>query len=222
MGRTTPGSPSISVLPPVEGVIMSESSTGVTNLSEGGVRNGCFIRYSGFSSGVVLQVDTTTHRLDAGPIRLTTIAHELNYRMAVLRDGAKSAACVGRSRRAEGRILEDAAVPSVHQLAVMFQIVSALALEVPAFLRGIAGLRGMSPDVQLSCEPWGHMDHTGAGCECCSSDRKRGKHILQRNAGDRDRCPLYPIDQVLMAVSCSWCMYDGKRACWWPVISCGP
>ena len=60
----------------------------------------------------VLLVDATsilhpfsTHRLDAGPIRLTTIAHAFNYRMAVLRDGVKSAARVGRSRRAEGRIL---------------------------------------------------------------------------------------------------------------------
>ena len=71
----------------------------------------------------------------------------------------------------EGHILEDAAVPWGHQVAVMFQIVSVLALEGLAFLRGVAELLGMSPDVQLSCERWGHMDHTGAGCECCSSDR---------------------------------------------------
>ena len=52
----------------------------------------------------VLLVDATsilhpfsTHRLDAGPIRLTMIAHAFNYRMAVLRDGVKSAAHVGRS-----------------------------------------------------------------------------------------------------------------------------
>ena len=73
--------------------------------------------------------------------------------------------------RTLGRILEDPAVPWGHQVAVMFQIVSVLALEVPAFLRGVAELRGMSPDVQLSCEPWGHLDHTGGGCDCCSSDR---------------------------------------------------
>ena len=40
------------------------------------------------------------HQLDFGPIRLTTIAHAFNYRVAVLRDGVKSAARVGRSRRA--------------------------------------------------------------------------------------------------------------------------
>ena len=100
----------------------------------------------------VLLVDATsishpfsTHRLDAGPNRLTTIAHAFNYRMAVLRDGVKSAARVGRSHIAEGRILEDPAVPWGHQVAVMFQIASVLALEVPAFLQGIARLRGMSP-----------------------------------------------------------------------------
>ena len=90
----------------------------------------------------VLLVDATsnvhpyiTHRLDAGPICLTTIAHAFNYRVAVLRDGVRSAVRVGRSRRAERRILEDTGVPWGHQVAVMFQIVSALALEVPAFLQ---------------------------------------------------------------------------------------
>ena len=53
----------------------------------------------------------------------------------------------------------------------MFQIVSALALEVPAFLQNIENLRGVAPDVQLSCEPWGHADHSGGGCGCLSSDR---------------------------------------------------
>ena len=91
-----------------------------------------------------------THRLDSGPIRLATIAHAFNYRVAVLRDGVRSAARVGRSRRT-GRILEDMDVSWGHQVAVMFQIVSTLALEVPAFLQNIENLRGVSPDVQLSC-----------------------------------------------------------------------
>ena len=80
----------------------------------------------------------------AGPIRLTTIAHAFNYRMAVLRDGVNSAARVGRSRRAEGCILEDPAIPWGHQVAVMFQIVSVLALEVPTFLQNIAKLQNVS------------------------------------------------------------------------------
>ena len=91
------------------------------------------------------------HQLDVGPIRLTTIAHAFNYRVAVMRDGVKLAALVGRSHRAEGRISEDTDVPCGHQVAVMFQIVSALA--VPAFLQNIGNLRGVPPYVQLSCEP---------------------------------------------------------------------
>ena len=41
------------------------------------------------------------HKMDSGPVRLMTIAHAFNYRVAVLRDGAKSALRVGRSRKAE-------------------------------------------------------------------------------------------------------------------------
>ena len=38
---------------------------------------------------------------DAGPVRLMTIAHAFNYRMAVLRNGGKSAVRVARARKAE-------------------------------------------------------------------------------------------------------------------------
>ena len=95
------------------------------------------------------------HRLDIGPIRLTTIAHAFNYRVAVLRDGVKSAARVGCSRRAAERFLEDVGIPWGHQVAVMFQIVCALALDVPSVLQDIESLNGVSPNVSLSCEPWG-------------------------------------------------------------------
>ena len=37
------------------------------------------------------------HKMDSGPVRLMTIAHAFNYRVAVLRDGVKSALRVGRS-----------------------------------------------------------------------------------------------------------------------------
>ena len=54
-------------------------------------------------SQTILLVDVTsnlhpffTHKLDAGPIRLATIAHAFNYRVAVLRDGVKSAARFGQ------------------------------------------------------------------------------------------------------------------------------
>ena len=66
--------------------------------------------------------------------------------------------------------MEDTGVSWGHQVAVMFQIVSALALEVPTFLQDIAKLQGVSPNVQLCCEPWGHVDHSGVDCGCLSSD----------------------------------------------------
>ena len=135
-------------------------------MSAGGLRNGCFVSVTiGSFSGCYQYLTSIFHT----PVGCGT--HAFDYRVDVLRDGFRSAARVGRSRRAEGRFLEDTAVPWGHQVAVMFQIVSALALEVPAFLQNIGKLRGVSPDVQLSCEPWGHADHNGGGCECLSSDR---------------------------------------------------
>ena len=53
----------------------------------------------------------------------------------------------------------------------MFQIISTLALELPLFLEALADIRGVSPDVQLDCEPWGHMDHGDGHCSGRSSDR---------------------------------------------------
>ena len=177
-GRTTQGSPSLVVLPPDEGAVLSEivSVKSAQFFSEsrsgGGLRNGCFVHCSEFGSGVLSSNlhPFIAHRLDAGPIRLATITHAFNYRVAVLIYGVRSATRVGRSCRVEGRILEERNVPWGHQVAVMFQIVSALALEVPAFLQNIDNLRGVSPDVQLSCEPWGHVDHSGGDCEHLSPD----------------------------------------------------
>ena len=106
-----------------------------------------------------------THRLDAGPIRLTTIAHAFNYRVAVLRDGVRP---FPKSGGADFGGYWCSVLS--HQVSVMFQIVSALALEVPAFLQDIEKLQGVSPNVQLSCEPWGYADHIGGDCGCLSSD----------------------------------------------------
>ena len=39
------------------------------------------------------------------------------------------------------------------------------------FLQNIEGLWGVSPKVQLYCEPWGHVDHSDVNCDCISSDR---------------------------------------------------
>ena len=144
----------------------------------------------------VLLVDTTislypffTHRLDVGPIRLTTIAHAFNYRVVVLRDCVKSAAWVGRSRSVAERILEDIGIPWGHQVAVMFQIVCALSLEVPSVLRDIESLHGVSPNVILSCEPCGHMDHSGGDCECLSSN-STGAYVHDLSLATKEALPV--------------------------------
>ena len=39
------------------------------------------------------------------------------------------------------------------------------------FVAELEHLRGMSPNVQLSDEPWGHINHRDGDCECQTSDR---------------------------------------------------
>ena len=77
----------------------------------------------------VLRVDVScdlhpffAHKLDSGPVRLMTIAHAFNCRVAVLRDGVRLAIRVGRSRKAEGRFLTDTNISWGHQVAVMFRL----------------------------------------------------------------------------------------------------
>ena len=113
----------------------------------------------------------TTHKLDAGHIRLLTIAHACNYHMAVLRDGVKSAVRIGRLWKAETCFLTDADISWGLQVAVMFQIMSTMALGWPSFLEALEDMWGISPDVQLDYEPWGHMVHSDGHCYCRSSYR---------------------------------------------------
>ena len=54
---------------------------------------------------------------------------------------------------------------------VMFQIVCALVLDVPAAAECLMNFKGISPNVLLAFEPWGHVDHTGVECRCRSSDQ---------------------------------------------------
>ena len=111
------------------------------------------------------------HTMDSGPVRLMTIAHAFNYRVAVLRDGVRSAVRVGRSRKAEKCFLTDANVSWGQQVAVMFQIVSTLMEEVPAFALRMQELRGEQPRIQLLDNPWGHSEDCVAKCNCLVSDR---------------------------------------------------
>ena len=110
------------------------------------------------------------HKMDSGPVRLTTIAHAFNYRVAVLRDGVRSAVRVGRSRKAETCFLKDVNISWGQQVTVMFQIVSTLMEEVPAFTLRMRELQGESPNVQLMDDPWGHVEHCVAKCACQQSD----------------------------------------------------
>ena len=117
MDRTTQGSPSEAVLTPDEGAVLTDidsvKSAKSFLISRSGRpdASGMYVSSAALSSAVVtfpqtiLLVDATSnlhpfflHRLDAGHIRLATIAHAFNYRVAVLRDGVRSAAGVGRSR----------------------------------------------------------------------------------------------------------------------------
>ena len=92
-----------------------------------------------FASPVV-RIDNTSilhpyflHKSDAGPVRLMTIAHAFNYRMAVLRNGIKSAVRVARARKAEVCFLLNSDIQWGQQVAAMFQILSTMVVELPSF-----------------------------------------------------------------------------------------
>ena len=111
------------------------------------------------------------HKMDSGLVRLMTIAHAFNYRVAVLRDGVRSAIRVGRSRKAETCFLKDANITWGLQVTVMFQIVLTLMEEVPAFALRMRELQGETPNMELKDNPWGHAEHCEANCTCLESDR---------------------------------------------------
>ena len=165
VAHTFQGSPSIDVLPPDEGVVLaSVDSASVQSTSRSLVSSRSWMDVDGWRMGVssslvasagipfsasILRIDGscvlhpfTQHKLDAGPIRLMTIAHAFNYRMAVLRDGVRSAVRVGRSQKGESSFLTDMDLSWGQQVAVMFQIISTLALEFPSFLEALADIRG--------------------------------------------------------------------------------
>ena len=128
-GHTSRGSPSITALPQDEGVVLEdvdyvrEGRSYSQDCGSGHVSAPSNDTRMAPRTDSVLPMDTTlattallidgacilhpfsVHKLDAGPVRLMTIAHAFNYRMAVLRDGMKSAVRVGRSRKTEGRSL---------------------------------------------------------------------------------------------------------------------
>ena len=126
------------------------------------------------------------HKMDSGPVRLMTIAHAFNYRVAVLRDGVRSALRVGRSRKAEKCFLTNGNISWGQQVAVMFQIVSTLMGEVPEFALRMMELRGKQPHMQFVNDPWGHDEKCVEACDCLESDR----------TGAFVHCLIPPLDQT--------------------------
>ena len=135
------------------------------------------------------------HKMDSGPVRLMTITHAFNYRMAVLRDGVRSAVRVGRSRKAEKCFLTDVNISWGQQVAVMFQIVSTLMEEVPDFASEMKKLQGVQPRLQLLNSPWGHGVQCVDKCDCLMSDRVDAYvHCLIPRVAQADLTNLDNID----------------------------
>ena len=173
----------VSMLAPsnVEGDVTGDRSArdgGVSITSSVDVSSATLISVHSGVDGVSVELDSScvihpfyVHKMDSGPVRLMTIAHAFNYRVAVLRDGVKSALRVGRSRKAERCFMINADIPWGQQVAVMFQIVSTLMADVPGFALVMMELRGMQPHIQLMDDTWGHDGKCVEACECLLSDR---------------------------------------------------
>ena len=176
MQQTSQDSPSITVSPPVEGAIIADVdsvkslvlSAAPSVTSDMDVTSAPLISVLVPVEPPALCVDSScvlhpfyVHKLDSGPVRLMTIAidHAFNYRVAVLRDGVRSAIRIGRSRKAETCFLTEVNISWRQQVTVMFQIVSTMMVEVPAFATLMRELKGESPNIQLYSEPWGHVAH---------------------------------------------------------------
>ena len=173
VAHTSRDSPSVIALSPDEGVELADvdslrngqsmsqhsESKHASMPSEGGQRS----PLTGLVGPEAISFAITNRhnaiRMDGTGILHPTIAHAFNYRMAVLRDGVKSAVGVARARKVEGCFLANTDIMWGQQVAVMFQIVSTMALELQSCLGKLEELRGMSPNVQLQFEPWGQNNH---------------------------------------------------------------
>ena len=158
MQRTSQSSPSLTVAAPAEGAIIADvdSEHSVGSSVPPSITSGMDIT-SALLISVLIPVENRAvwinpscvihpfyiHKMDSGPVRLMTIiAHAFNYRVAVLRDGVRSAVRVGRSRKAETCFLKEVNISWGQQVTVMFQIVSTLMGEVPAFTLRMRELQG--------------------------------------------------------------------------------
>ena len=189
MHRTVPSSLSITAAPSAEeGVAAGGSSTrpvrlsidptSVSVTSSVDVSSATLISVQSMVESTSGELDSScvvhpfhVHKMDSGPVRLMTIAHVFNYRVAVLRDGVWSAVPVGRSRKAEKCFLTNVNISWGQQVAVMFQIVSTLMEEVPDFALRMMELRGEQPHMQFVNDKWGHVEKCVEECDCLVSDR---------------------------------------------------
>ena len=95
-------------------------------------------------------------------------------------------------------------------MAVKFQIVSALVLDVPEAAACLEELHGVQPNVLLPFEPWGHVDHDSE-CQCLSSDRT-GAYI---HALSIDRSPRDSVSSTLLSapdIAAGESFYVGRRS----------
>ena len=121
MHRTVPNSFSLTMAPSAEErvVVGGESTQSVrpsidpSGPSQVDVTSATLISVQSRLDSKTVELDSScvihpfyVHKMDSGPVRLMTIAHAFNYRMAVLRDGVQSAVRVGRSRKAETMFLD--------------------------------------------------------------------------------------------------------------------
>ena len=126
VAHTSRDSRSVTALPPDEGVDMADvdseqneqsmlrytGSIRTNTRSEGdqsSLRAGSANQPAILFAPPVVRIDDTSvlhpyfpKKSDAGPVRLMTIAHAFNYRMAVLRNGMKSAVRVARAKKGGG------------------------------------------------------------------------------------------------------------------------
>ena len=124
MHRTVPSSLSITMAPSAEeGVAAGGESTrsvcpsidpSASGPSQVDVSSATLISVQSRLESTSVELDSScvihpfhVHKMDSGPVRLMTIAHAFNYRVAVLRDGVRSAVRVGRLRKAEKCFLTD-------------------------------------------------------------------------------------------------------------------
>ena len=227
MQRTSQDSPSITVASPVEGALIADVdsvhspvlSVVPSVTSEMDITSAPLIYIPVPGEPPALHVDSLcvlhpfyVHKLDSGPVRLMTIAHAFNYRVAVLRDGVRSAIRIGRSRKTETCFLTEVNISWGQQVTVMFQIVSTMMTEVPAFAARMRELKGESPNIQLYSEPWGHGEHCDTDCSCRSSDRTSSYvHGLRPMPGDDestsmndDRTSVGTEDNVVVDNDCGY------------------